>query len=137
MIRNIITAAIFIAALVSMTSIMQIANAVEPELNLEISAYKGNLANSNHLNPHPFSWTPDMTQQKRLIKLYERLVLPKNIISSGLTNEGFDPNQRLFSFEIYQGDGLDDLRQQSKHHNRITLPDADTEAYGVSVKQRF
>ncbi|MFK7815143.1 MAG: hypothetical protein AB8B92_02305 [Gammaproteobacteria bacterium] len=135
MIRNIITAAILLAALVSITSIMQLAHAVEPDLNLEISAYKDNLATSNF--SHPFAWTPDMSQQNRFIKLYERFVLPESIGPSGLIDDGADSNQRLFSFEIYQGDGLDDLRQQSKHHNRITLPDEDTEAYGVSVKQRF
>ncbi len=130
-------AAILLAALVSVTSIMQLAQAVEPELNLEISAYQDNLAVSKHPYAHPFSWTPDMSQQARIIKLYQRLVLPKSIVTSGFAIDPEVSNQRLFSFEIYQGDGLDDLRQKSKHHNRITLPEEDTEAYGVKVKQRF
>jgi len=137
MIRNIITAAILLAALVSIASIMQLAHAVEPELNLEISAYKDNLAIANDTAIHPFSWTPDMSHQERVIKLYEHLLLPETSRPSELVDDEIQSDQRLFSFEIYQGDGLDDLRQQSKHHNRLTLPDEDTEAYGVSVKQRF
>ncbi len=135
MIRNIITATVLLAALVSMASIMQLAHAVEPELNFEISAYKDNLAEADA--SHPFAWTPDLSLQNRVIKLYESLIVPKSIRPSGVIDYGTDTNQQLFSFEIYQGDGLDDLRQQSKHHNRITLPDEDTEAYGVTVKQRF
>ncbi len=139
MIRNIITAAILLAALVSMASISQVASAVEPDLNLEISAYENNLSDGvNNSFTHPFSWTPNVSQQEKIIKLYERLFLPNSVNLTGIignTNKGAD--QRLFSFEVYQGDGLDDLRQRSKHHNNITLPDEDTEAYGVSVKQRF
>ena len=137
MIRNIITAAILLAALVSMASVAQIASAVEPELNLDISAYKDNLAVSSQLYAHPFSWTPDLSQRARVIKLYEHLVLPKFLETTGFSDEPAVSEQRLFSFEIYQGDGLDDLRQRSKYHNNITLPDEDTEAYGVTVKQRF
>ena len=132
MIRNIITAAILLAALISMASVIQVASAVEPELNLEISAYENGLATANH----PFAWTPDLAQREKIIQLYERLILPKNIESSNYSEQNTaDP--RLFSFEFYQGDGLDDLRLQSKHHNSLTLPDEDTDAYGVTVKQRF
>ncbi|MEJ2114563.1 MAG: hypothetical protein P8X88_00535 [Gammaproteobacteria bacterium] len=138
MIRNIITATILLAALVSMATIGQVANAVEPDLNLEISAYENNLSDGvNNSFTHPFSWTPNLSQQEKIIKLYERLFLPNSVNLTGFTentNKGAD--QRLLSFEVYQGDGLDDLRQMSKHHN-INLPDEDTEAYGVSVKQRF
>ena len=119
-----------------MASLAQIANAVEPDLNLDISIYENSLLTSSH----PFAWTPDLSQQERIIKLYESLLLPSVVESSGLSsseNTSADSGQRLFSFEIYQGDGLDDLRQKSKHYNRITLPDEDTEAYGVKVKQRF
>jgi hypothetical protein len=137
MIRNIITAAVLLAALVSMASTIQVAQAVEPELHLDVSAYTDNLAFPNTLHAHPFAWTPDMSQHEKVIKLYERFALPKNIVPSELLNDGNGSNQRLFSFEIYQGDGLDDLRQRSNHHNRVILPDEDTEAYGVSVKQRF
>jgi hypothetical protein len=137
MIRNVITAAIFIAAIVSLASLAHIASAVEPELNLDISAYKGSLATPENSFAHPFAWTPDISQQQRIIKLYERMILPTSVEASGLSNELNAPQQRKYSFEIYQGDGLDDLREQSKHYNRLTLPDEDTEAYGVSVKQRF
>ena len=137
MIRNIITAAILLAALVSMASIAQVASAVEPELNLDMSAYKDNLAVSSHLYAHPFSWTPDQSQRARAIKLYEHLILPKSVGTTDFSDEPAASKQRLISFEIYQGDGLDDLRQRSKYHNNITLPDEDIEAYGVSVKQRF
>jgi len=137
MIRNIITAAILLTALVSMASVAQIASAVEPELNLDVSAYKDNLAVSNQLYDHPFSWTPDLSQRARVIELYEDLVLPKPVETTGFSNDSAVTEQRLISFEIYQGDGLDDLRERSKYHNNITLQDEDTEAYGVSVKQRF
>jgi hypothetical protein len=139
MIRNIITATILLAALVSIATIGQVANAVEPDLNLEISAYENNLSDGvNNSFTHPFSWTPNVSKQEKIIKLYERLFLPNSVNLTGFTgNTNKVADQRLFSFEVYQGDGLDDLRQRSKHHNNITLPDEDTEAYGVSVKQRF
>ena len=137
MIRNIITAAILLAALVSMASVAQVTSAVEPELNLDISAYKDNLAVANQLYAHPFSWTHDLSQRARVIKRYEQLVSPKPVETTGFSDESAVTEQRLISFEIYQGDGLDDLRERSKYHNNITLPDEDTEAYGVSVKQRF
>ena len=132
MIRNIITAAVLLAALVSVASVTQLANAGEPDLNLDISIYEDSLITSSH----PFAWTPNLSQQKRIINLYEHLFLPDVVSSSGFSASA-NTEQRLFSFEIYQGDGLDELRQRSKFHNRIILPDEDTEAYGVSVKQRF
>ena len=132
MIRNIITAAILFAALVSMASLAQIANAVEPDLILDISINEDSLITTSH----PFAWTPDLSQHERIIKLYERLLLPSVVESSGVSSSE-NTQQRLFSFAIYQGDGLDDLRQGSKHHNSLTLPEADTEAYGVLVKHRF
>ena len=132
MIRNIITTAIIFAALVSMASLAQIANAVEPDLNLDISIYEDSLLTSSH----PFAWTPNLSQHERIIKLYESLLLPSVVESSGFTSSE-NSGQRLFSFEVYQGDGLDDLRQESKHHNSLLLPDEDIDAYGVSVKQRF
>ena len=142
MIRNIISAAIFLAVLVSMASTAQVASAVEPELNLNISAYENNLSDGvNNSFSHPFSWTPNVSQQEKIIKLYEHLFLPKFVNVTKALEEirigALPREQRLFSFEIYQGDGLDDLRRRSKYHNSITLPDEDTEAYGVSVKQRF
>jgi len=136
MIRNVISAAILLAALVSMASLVNIASAVEPELNLDISAYEGSLATSNFMHAHPFSWTPDISQQQRIIKLYEKLILPSSVDTVGLAQDSALTDQRLFSFEVFQGDGLDDLRKQSTRYNSF-LPDADTEAYGVSVKQRF
>lgn len=140
MIRNIITVAILLAALVSIASTVQIASAVEPELDLDFSAFEDSFAISSYSFAHPFSWTPNLSKQQKIIKLYERLILPQSLDSSsfvGYAGQVAGSGQRLFSFEIYQGDGLDDLRNQSKHHNNITLPDEDTEAYGVSVKQRF
>lgn len=132
MIRNIITVAILSAALLSMASLAQVANAVEPDLNLDISFYESGLLTSSH----PFAWTPDLSQREKIIKQYESLLLPGVVERSGFSNSR-NYQQRLISFEIYQGDGLDDLRQESKHYNSLTLPDEDTEAYGVSVKQRF
>jgi|GEM_PF-4615318 len=140
MIRNIISGALFLAVLVAMASLANVASAVEPVLNLDISAYEGDLATPETSFAHPFSWTPDISHQQKVIDLYERLILPSTgeITSLGsYENEANPAEQRIFSFEIYQGDGLDDMRQQSKHYNRLTLPDEDTEAYGVSVKQRF
>lgn len=133
MIRNIITVVILLATLITIASVAQIAKAVEPNLDLELSSQEASMAPSNH----PFAWTPDLEQQKRLNNLNEQLLLPKNAGNIKFS-ETEESEQRLFSFEIYQGDGLDDLRSQSKHnHNSITLPDEDTSAYGVSVKQRF
>jgi hypothetical protein len=132
MIRNIITAAILFAALLSMTSLAQIANAIDPDLKLDISIYEDSLIATSY----PFAWTPDLSQHERISKLYESLLLPSVVGSSGFSSSE-TTQQRLISFDIYQGDGLNDLRQESKHHNSLTLPDEDTEAYGVSVKQRF
>jgi hypothetical protein len=132
MIRNIITTVIFVATLVSMVSVAQVANAVEPELNLELSAYEDRLTTTNH----PFAWTPDMAQQQKVMKLYNRMTPPRSIKGTQFS-ESTSSDQRLFSFEIYQGDGLEDLRSRSKHHNDITLPEEDTDAYGVTIKQRF
>ena len=118
MIRNIIAAAILLATLVSLASVAQVASAVEPVLNLDISAFRDNLAISSHSNAHPFSWTPDISQQERIIKLYERLVLPQSVDSNGFAGhagETVASEQKLYSFKVYQGDGLDDLRQRSKH----------------------
>ncbi len=140
MIRNIITAAILFSALVFIASIVQVASAVEPELNLEISAYENNLNNGVHNSfPHPFLWTPNVSKQEKIVNLYERLFIPKSVNVTGFTGNTYRSiaDQRLFSFQIYQGDGLDDLRKRSKHHNNIILPDEDAETYGFSLKQRF
>lgn len=136
MIRNIITAAIWLAALVSMVSVAQVASAVEPVLNLDVSTLEHSYGNERH---HPYSWTPNVSKQEKIIRLYEHIILPSGVRTTGFTGDSSATasEQRLFSFQIYQGDGLDDLREQSKHHSQITLPDEDTEAYGVSVKQRF
>ena len=115
-----------------MASIAQVANAVEPELSKESSAFENHLTDSSY----PFAWTPDIEQQKKAIDLHQSIVLP-NAIGSTHSTEHAPSRKRLFSFEIYQGDGLDDLRRNSKHQHNITLPDEDTSAYGISVKQRF
>jgi len=135
MIRNITTAVIIFTALVSMASLTQIANAIEPDLNFDISIYEDNSLTSSH----PYAWTPDLSQRERIIKLYEKLVLPNSAQSSSFSgsNSSANSGQRLFSFEVYQGDGLDDLREEATHYNRLLLPDEDDEAYEVSVKQRF
>ena len=136
MIRNIITAAILFAALVSMASLTQIASAVEPNLNFDSTTYEDSLLASSH----PFAWTPNLSQHEKIIQSYESMLLPstaQNSEFSNSTNTSSTSGQRLFSFEVYQGDGLDDLRKKSKHHNSLLLPDEDIEAYGVSVKQRF
>ncbi len=131
MIRNIITAAILLAAFISMASIAQIASALEPNLNLEFPSLEDN----SDTFDHPFAWTPDMAQQQRIINLYQRLILPNNNQGSSFSGS-ITPEYRLFSFEIYQGDGLDDLRSKP-NQGGLTLPDEDESAYGVSVKQRF
>jgi len=113
MIRNIISGALFLTVLVSVASLANIANAVEPELNLDISAYEGSLATFESSFAHPFSWTPDISHQQKIIDLYERVILPSSVNATSLleyANPTNSPQQRLFSFEIYQGDGLDDLR---------------------------
>lgn len=133
MIRNITTAAIIITALVCIASLTQIAYAVEPDLNLDISIYEDSVFTSSH----PYAWTPDLSKRDRVIKLYENMLLPSVVKSSGFSDSATRSEQRLFSFEVYQGDGLDDLREKPTHYNRFFLPDEDDEAYGVSVKQRF
>ncbi|MEM7401945.1 MAG: hypothetical protein AAF304_08365 [Pseudomonadota bacterium] len=135
MIRKIITVSILLATLVSITSVMHIASAAEPELKLDISAYEGDLIGSKAIPSHAFSWTPDLTLRKKVINIYERLLSPTTLGPEEFSSSIDESNQRLFSFEVYQGDGLDDLRSNS--HNNITLPDEDTSAYGVTVKQRF
>ncbi len=131
MIRNIITAAILSAAFISLASIAQLASAVEPNLNLELPLVEDRTDTFDH----PFAWTPDLAQQKRIKNLYQHLIMPKNIQGSSFSG-AITPEQRLFSFEIYQGDGLDDLRSKP-NQGGLTLPDEDESAYGVSVKQRF
>lgn len=137
MIRNITTAVIALAVLVSIASVAQVAKAVEPEFKLDISAFEDNLSIANQLTPHAFTWTPDLSYRDRVINLYESLVLPKATDYSTKWFDNKNSNQRPYTFEVFKGDGLDDLRESSKYHNNLTLPDEDTNAYGVSVKQRF
>ena len=132
MIRNIITAAILLTAFISMVSVAQIASAVEPILGYDVLPIEDRSANSDY----PFAWTPDLAQQKRIHSEYQRLISPQNLERNSFSGAK-NTERRLWSFEIYQGDGLHDLRMQSKHHNNLTLPDEDDSAYGVSVKQRF
>jgi len=136
MIRNIISAAILLAALISIASVAQVANAVDLDLNVDVSTFGH--SDGTEFN-HPYSWTPNVSKQEKIIRLYEHIIFQNGVSTTGFAGDGYPVagEQRLLSFEIYQGDGLNDLREQSSHHNRITLPDEDTEAYGVSVKQRF
>ena len=135
MIRKIITGSILFATLVSITSVAHVARAVEPNLKLDISAFEGDLTTSKKFAHHAFSWTPNLALRKKVINIYERLLSPITLEPAEFSFSPDEPTQRLFSFEVYQGDGLDDLR--SRTHNNITLPDEDTSAYGVTVKQRF
>jgi len=137
MIRNITTFAIALTVFVSITSIAQVAYSVEPDFNLDISAFEDHLSIGNQLTPHAFSWTPDISYRDRAINLYEQLILPAPTDHSAKLFEDKETDQRLYSFEVYQGDGLDDLRERAKHQNNLTLPDEDKSAYGVSIKQRF
>ncbi len=100
MIRNIITTAILFAALVSIASTVQIVSAVEPELDLDFSAFEDNLAISSHSFAHPFSWTPNISKQQKIINLYERLILPQALDSS--------------SFAGYQSTGKPRLRRSAE-----------------------
>jgi len=84
MIRNIISGALILAVLVSVASLANIASAVEPELNLDFSAYEGRLATYESSFTHPFSWTPDISHQQKIINLYERLILPSSINATSL-----------------------------------------------------
>ena len=135
MIRKIITGSILLATLVSITSVAHVARAVEPNLNIDISADNGNIAAAKIPATHAFSWTPDLALRKKATNFYERLLLPTHLDPIDFSFTTAESNQRLFSLEVYQGDGLDDLRSNPNHN--ITLPDEDTSAYGVTVKQRF
>ena len=136
MIRKIIRGSILLAIFVSISSVVQIASAVEPDLTLDLSSVEEDITTHKSFNDHAFSWTPDLSLRNRVTNLYERLWLPRPGQQSDLSFTASDAEETLFSFEVYQGDGLDDLRSRSSHHN-ITLPDEDTSAYGVTVKQRF
>ncbi len=136
MIRKIITGSILLATLVSISSVAHVARAVEPDLKLDIPISQGDFSTNKKNATHAFSWTPDLALRKRVSNLYERLLLPKTVNQRDYSFSADESDQDLISFEVYQGDGLDDLRSHSTHHN-ITLPDEDTSAYGVTVKQRF
>ncbi len=122
MIRNVIKATLFFAVVVSACTVAQVATALDLGL--------GDLSS---IDPHhPYAWTPDMMQQRNS-QNFSAIVK----FSTPQDSDGSEPVQRRLSLQVYQGDGLDDLRQHPEQHSIAILPEEDAEAYGVSVKQRF
>lgn len=122
MIRSIIKTSILIAVLVSTSSITQLAVALDLDIDNDISSKA----------EYPFAWAPgdisihsdqslkSLTHQSNQKSLYDTETV-----------------ERKFSFEIYQGDGLDDLRKNPKWHSKWILPKEDSDSYGIIIKQRF
>ena len=120
MIRNIIKAALFFAIVISTGSITQVAMALD--LSLE-----------NYLTADPyytFGWTPDSVHQPSFYDI-NTMQAPGKRASRSIAA------QRRFSLEVYQGDGLDDLRRNRHNYRNIILPKEDQDAYGISIKQWF
>lgn len=122
MIRSIIKTSILIAVLVSASSITQLAVALDLDIDNDISSKA----------EYPFAWAPgdisihsdqnlkSLTHQSNQKSLYDTETV-----------------ERKFSFEIYQGDGLDDLRKNPEGHSKWILPKEDSDSYGITIKHRF
>ena len=122
MIRNIIKTSILIAVLVSTSSITQLAVALDLEIDNDVSSEA----------QYPFAWAPgdiSINKQRNL----------KSLTSQSTQKSLYDSEkvERKFSFEIYQGDGLDDLRKNPEGQNIWILPKEDSDSYGITIKQRF
>jgi len=122
MIRNIIKTSILIAVLVSISSITQLAVALDLDIDNEISSEV----------QHHFVWAPgDISMRgSQNLKSLTHQPTQKSLYDS-------EAVERKFSFEIYQGDGLDDLRKNPGGHSLWILPKEDSDSYGISIKQRF
>jgi len=122
MIRNVIKATVLFAVVVSASAVVQVATALDLSL--------GDLTS---IDPHhPYVRAPDIMQQ-RSSQNFDAVAKPAAPQDSGDS----ESVQRRLSLQVYQGDGLDDLRQNPEQHNIAILPEEDTGAYGVSLKLRF
>ena len=122
MIRNVIKASILIAMLVSISSIIQLAIALDLDIENEIS----------NETQHTFAWEPENYSLHKSINL--------NPLKNSHTQKSLydsEMEERKFSFEIFWGDGLDELRKNPGAHSKGILPKEDTDSYGISIKQRF
>ena len=121
MIRNIIKATLVFVIVVSTSSIAQEAMALDLDLK-----------NISSADPYyPYVWTPGAMQPR-----------PTDTLNTSSNSHKFDPYpssdfKKKFSWEIYSGDGLDNLRNSRSRHNRILLPEQDEDTYGISIKQWF
>ena len=97
MIRNVIKASILIAMLVSISSITQLAIALDLEIENEIS----------NKAQHAFAWEPENYSLHKRINLN-----PLTYPSTQKSSYDSEMEERKFSFEIYRGDGLDELREK-------------------------
>ena len=122
MIRSIIKTSILIAVLVSSSSITQLAVALDLDIDNEISSEA----------EYPFAWAlGDISiHNDQNLKFLTNQPAQKSLYGS-------ETEERKFSFEIYQGDGLDDLRKNPEGHSKWILPKEDSESYGITIKQRF
>ena len=122
MIRNVIKASILIAVLVSTGSITQVAVALDLNIDSELSS----------VNHYPFAWAPEaisLDDNQHLRPLASQPT-KKSIYDSEVV-------ERNFSFKIYRGDGLDQLREKPGVHSKGIFPNEDTDTYGISINQRF
>ena len=122
MIRNVIKATLFFAVVISACSVTQVTMALDLSLenNSSVDLY------------YPFAWIPDRAQSHSGQNGNSILTLPGN---TGSQNS--DNTYREFSLEIYQGEDLEELRRSRNVYHKINLPDEDTDAFGISIKQRF
>ena len=126
MIRNIIKVTLFFAIVISSSSIAQVAMALDSEaLDLDLRNISSN-------DPyHSYVWTTGAMQPR---PGYQLITSPTSGQDASYSSGSI---QKKFSWEIYSGDGLDDLRNGPYRHKSIYLPEEDEEAYGISIKQRF
>ena len=122
MIRNVIKAILFFAIVVSASSVAHVATALDLSL--------GDLSSAESY--HPFAWIPETAQQQSSQNISSKIKQRRE-----LDSQISETAPRKFSLEIYQGDGLDNFRRNPDKQNMVILPEEDTEAYGISVKQRF
>lgn len=122
MIRNVIKAILFFSIVVSASSVAHVATA----LDLSLGDY------SSADSYHSFAWIPETAQQQSSQKFNSKIKQRREVDS-----QISETAPRKFSLEVYQGDGLDNLRRNPDKHNMVILPDEDTDAYGILVKQRF
>ena len=122
MIRSIIKISILFAVLVSTSSISQLAVALDLDIDNDISSEA----------QYPFAWAPgDVSiHNGQNLKSLTNQPVQKSLYGS-------ETEERKFSFEIYQGDGLDDLRKNPEGRSKWILPKEDYDSYGITIKQRF